>query len=162
MLISYQGEVKISDFGISKAKSEPSLTQAGVVKGKLAYLSPEQALGEPSDRRADIYALGLVFYETLTGKRVYSFKSDIEAIRLIPKMDIDPLNNVMPEIPAELNRIVMKCLEKKQDLRYQSASDLYRELAAFKKEHHIPFDTSDLADFMRKNFKKSDNSSQLK
>ncbi|MGD8888991.1 MAG: serine/threonine-protein kinase, partial [Desulfobacterales bacterium] len=59
MLISYQGEVKISDFGISKAKSEPSLTQAGVVKGKLAYLSPEQALGEPSDRRADIYALGL-------------------------------------------------------------------------------------------------------
>ena len=162
MLISYQGEVKISDFGISKAKSEPSLTQAGVVKGKLAYLSPEQALGEPSDRRADIYALGLVFYETLTGKRVYSFKSDIEAIRLIPKMDIDPLNNVMPEIPAELNRIVMKCLEKKQDLRYQSASDLYRELAAFKKEHHIPFDTSDLADFMRKNFKKSGNSSQLK
>ena len=101
MLISYQGEVKISDFGISKAKSEPSLTQAGVVKGKLAYLSPEQALGEQSDRRADIYALGLVFYETLTGKRVYSFKSDVEAIRSIPKMNIDPLSNVMPEIPAE-------------------------------------------------------------
>jgi len=162
MLISYQGEVKISDFGISKAKSEPSLTQAGVVKGKLAYLSPEQALGEQSDRRADIYALGLVFYETLTGKRVYSFKSDVEAIRSIPKMNIDPLSNVMPEIPAELNRIVMKCLEKNKGLRYQSASDLYRELAAFRKEHNITIDTSVLADFMRKNFKKRVNSSQPK
>ena len=162
MLISYQGEVKISDFGISKAKSEPSLTQAGVVKGKLAYLSPEQALGEPTDRRADIYALGLVFYETLTGKRVYSFKTDVDAIRLIPKMNIDPLTMLMPEIPSELNRIVMKCLEKKKDLRYQSASDLYRELAAFRKEHNINFDTSDLADFMRKNFKKRGNSSQPK
>lgn len=162
MLISYQGEVKISDFGISKAKSEPSLTQAGVVKGKLAYLSPEQALGEPTDRRADIYALGLVFYETLTGKRVYSFKTDVDAIRLIPKMNIDPLTMLMPEIPSELNRIVMKCLEKKKDLRYQSASDLYRELAAFRKEHNINFDTSDLADFMRKHFKKRGNSSQPK
>ena len=162
MLISYQGEVKISDFGISKAKSEPSLTQAGVVKGKLAYLSPEQALGEQSDRRADIYALGLVFYETLTGKRVYSFKSDVEAIRSIPTMNIDPLSNVMPEIPAELNRIVMKCLEKNKGLRYQSASDLYRELAAFRKEHNITIDTSVLADFMRKNFKKRVNSSQPK
>ena len=162
LLISYQGEVKISDFGISKARSEPSLTQAGVVKGKMAYLSPEQALGETINHQADIYALGLVFYETLTGKRVYSFKSDVEAIRLIPKMNIDPLTTLMPKIPAELNRIVMKCLEKKQDLRYQSASDLYRELAAFKKEHRLTFDTSDLADFMRKNFQKRGNSSQPK
>jgi hypothetical protein len=156
MLISYQGEVKISDFGISKARSEPSLTQAGVVKGKLAYLSPEQAMGEAIDHRADIYALGLVFYETLTGNRVYKFSSDVEAIRTIPQKDIAPLLNSMPQVPEELNRIVMKCLEKKKATRYQSVSALYTDLVAFKKDFKLTFDTSDLVNFMRKKFNKSD------
>jgi len=155
LLISYQGEVKISDFGISKARSEPSLTQAGVVKGKMAYLSPEQALGEPIDHRADIYALGLVFYETLTGKRVYTFSSDVEAIRAIPTMAIEPVRNSVPEVNEELNRIVMKCLEKQKDLRYQSASALYDDLATFKKELKITLDGSDLADFMKTNFQEA-------
>jgi len=162
LLISYQGEVKISDFGISKARSEPSLTQAGVVKGKMAYLSPEQALGEPIDQQADIYALGLVFYETLTGKRVYRFSSDIEAIRTIPKMDIKPVKNSVPDVPEELNRIVMKCLEKQKELRYQSSSELYADLAAFKKESKISFDASDLADYMKKIFKENVDSSHKK
>jgi len=162
LLISYQGEVKISDFGISKARSEPSLTQAGVVKGKMAYLSPEQALGEPIDQQADIYALGLVFHETLTGKRVYRFSSDIEAIRTIPKMDIEPVKNSVPDVPEELNRIVMKCLEKQKELRYQSSSALYADLAAFKKEFKISFDASDLIDYMRKIFKENINTSHIK
>jgi hypothetical protein len=152
LLISYQGEVKISDFGISKARSEPSLTQAGVVKGKLAYLSPEQALGEPIDHRADIYALGLVFYETLTGKRVYDFSNEVDAIRTIPLMDVQPLINADPDVPAELSRIVMKCLEKQKDLRYQSALAVYTDLIAFRKQRHSTFDASDLADFMKKAF----------
>ena len=159
LLISYQGEVKISDFGISKAKSEPSLTQAGVVKGKMAYLSPEQALGESIDHQADIYALGLVFYETLTGKRVYRFSSDVDAIRSIPKKDIEPVSNLVPEVHENLNRIVMKCLEKQKDLRYQSVSALYDDLTTFKKEGKITFGASDLADFMKTNFKESDGSS---
>jgi len=158
MLISYQGEVKISDFGISKARSEPSLTQAGVVKGKLAYLSPEQALGETINQQADLYALGLVFYETLTGRRVYKFSSDVEAIRTIPKKDIDPLIKSMPDLPEEINRIVMKCLEKDKEKRYQNASALYNDLLVCKKELKITFDTGDLADFMIKNFKKNGNS----
>lgn len=158
MLISYQGEVKISDFGISTARSEPSLTQAGVVKGKLAYLSPEQALGESINQQADIYSLGLVFYETLTGKRVYKFSSDIEAIRTIPKKDIDPLTKSMPDLPEEVNRIVMKCLEKDKDSRYQDVSALYNDLLACKKELKFTFDTADLADFMSKRFKKNGNS----
>lgn len=158
MLISYQGEVKISDFGISTARSEPSLTQAGVVKGKLAYLSPEQALGESINQQADIYSLGLVFYETLTGKRVYKFSSDIEAIRTIPKKDIDPLIKSMPDLPEEVNRIVMKCLEKDKDSRYQDVSALYNDLLACKKELKFTFDTADLADFMSKRFKKNGNS----
>ena len=155
LLISFQGEVKISDFGISKARSEPSLTQAGIVKGKMAYMSPEQALGEPIDHRADIYALGLVFYETIAGKRVYSFSSDIDAILAIPKMDIEPVSNSVPEVHQELNRIIMKCLEKQKDSRYQSAAEVYADLMAFKKEQKLAFDAYDLADFMKKNFKLS-------
>ena len=159
LLISYQGEVKISDFGISKARSEPSFTQAGVIKGKLSYLSTEQALGEPVDHRADIYALGLVFHETLTGKRVFQFDSDLEAIRAIPKMEIEPLINARPEVPEELNRIVMKCLERNKDLRYQSASELHVDLVALRKGLKITFDASDLADFMKKSFGEGDSSS---
>ncbi|MGD9302394.1 MAG: serine/threonine-protein kinase, partial [Desulfobacterales bacterium] len=160
MLISYQGEVKISDFGISKARSEPSFTQAGVVKGKLAYLSPEQALGESIDQQADIYALGLVFYETLTGKRVYKFSSDVEAIRTIPKKEIDPVIKSMPDLPEEVNRIVMKCLEKDKGKRYQNCSALYNDLLACKKEHNFTFDIADLAEFMRKKFHKTSTSTE--
>ena len=154
LLVSYQGEVKISDFGISKARSEPSLTQAGVVKGKLAYLSPEQALGESIDHRADIYAFGLVFYETLTGNRVYEFGNEVDAIRTIPIMEIEPLRNIISDIPEEINRIVMRCLEKQKDLRYQSAAEVHADLASFKKQLKSAFGTSDLADFMKKYFKK--------
>jgi serine/threonine protein kinase len=121
----------------------------------MAYLSPEQALGEPIDHRADIYALGLVFYETLTGKRVYTFSSDVEAIRAIPTMAIEPVRNSVPEVNEELNRIVMKCLEKQKDLRYQSASALYDDLDTFKKELKITLDASDLADFMKTNFQEA-------
>lgn len=152
LLISYQGEVKISDFGISKAQSEPSLTQAGVVKGKLAYLSPEQALGEAVDHRADIYALGLVFYETLSGKRVYEFGNEVDAIRKIPVMDIEPLRNAISDIPEELNRIVMTCLEKQKNLRYQNASAVHADLISFKKQQNSAFGASDLAAFMKKFF----------
>ncbi|NNF99637.1 MAG: serine/threonine protein kinase [Desulfobacteraceae bacterium] len=152
VLISFEGEVKLSDFGISKASSEPSLTQAGVIKGKLSYLSPEQAAGDPVDHQADIYALGLVFYEILTGQRVYRFKNDIEAIKTIETNRISPLKDILPNIPAELNRIVMKCLEKKKELRYPMASDLNADLMAFKRESKISFDTMDLSEFMKKIF----------
>jgi serine/threonine protein kinase len=156
MLISYQGEVKISDFGISKARSEPSLTQAGVIKGKLAYLSPEQSLGESVDQRTDIYALGLVIYEAISGKRVYAFDTDVEAIRAIPTMEIEPLMNTRAGIPVELNDIVMKCLAKNKETRYQTASSLYNDLDKFKKKMKITFDTSDLANFMKENFDRND------
>jgi serine/threonine protein kinase len=159
LLISYQGEVKISDFGISKARSEPSFTQAGVIKGKLSYLSTEQALGESVDGRADIFALGLVFHETLTGKRVFQFANDLEAIRAIPKMEVEPLINMRPDVPEELNRIVMKCVERDKDSRYQSASALHADLVKLRKALKITFDASDLADFMKQNFRKGGGSS---
>lgn len=153
ILISLEGEVKISDFGISKARSEPSLTQAGVIKGKLSYLSPEQALGQTVDHQADIYALGIVFYEILSGKRLYRFSSDVEAIRSIPEMEIDPIKKLRPDIPVELNSIVMKCLEKDKKLRYQSAQEFLDDLIALKQSFSITYDRSNLSGFMKRHFK---------
>jgi serine/threonine-protein kinase len=106
--------------------------------------------------------LGLVFYETLTGKRVYTFSSDIDAIRTIPKMDIEPVSNSVPEVHEALNRIVMKCLEKQKDNRYQSVAEIYADLMAFKKEQKLVFDAYDLADFMKKKFKTDEYASQSK
>lgn len=152
ILISFQGEVKISDFGISKANTEPSLTQAGVIKGKLAYLSPEQALGKHVDHQADIYALGLLFYETLTGTRIYQFDTDIEAIRAIPEIEIPPVKQVREDIPDALNDIVMKCLEKEKAARYQDARKLHEDLVKLKSKLQLSYDTSDLSNFMKTTF----------
>lgn len=152
ILISLNGEVKLSDFGISKATSEPSLTQAGVIKGKLSYLSPEQAMGQEVNHQIDIYALGLVFYEILSGNRLYRFANDIEAIRTIPQMTIPPIITKRPDIPQGLNDIVMKCLEKSTVKRYQTALELHDDLMKLKNHLGITYDASDLALFMRANF----------
>jgi len=154
ILISLNGEVKLSDFGISKATSEPSLTQAGVIKGKLSYLSPEQAMGQAVSHQIDIYALGLVFYEILSGSRLYRFANDIEAIRTIPKMTIPPIISKRPDIPQGLNDIVMKCLEKSTVKRYQTALELNNDLLKLKNHLGITYDASDMALFMRANFEK--------
>jgi serine/threonine protein kinase len=157
ILISFQGEVKISDFGISKTSSEPSLTHSGVIKGKLAYLSPEQALGQTVDHQADLYALGIVFYEILSGKRLYKFTSDIEAIRSIPEREIPPIKECRQDIPDELNRIVMKCLEKDKRFRYQNAGELLQDLAALRQGLSTRYDRVNFSDFMRKHFQAGNN-----
>ncbi|WP_020589098.1 protein kinase domain-containing protein [Desulfobacter curvatus] len=153
MLISFKGEVKISDFGISKARSEPSLTRAGVIKGKLSYLAPEQALGKGADHQSDLYALGIIFYEILSGKRLYKFENELEALSTLPKMVVPPINTVRTDIPEELNQIVMKCLEKDPGKRYESGKRIYDDLAQFRKKRNISFDETNLIDFMTKRFK---------
>jgi len=153
MLISFKGEVKISDFGISKARSEPSLTRAGVIKGKLSYLAPEQALGKGADHQSDLYALGIIFYEILSGKRLYKFENELEALSNLPRMVVPPINTVRTDIPDELNQIVMKCLEKNPTQRYESGKRIYDDLAQFRKSRNISFDETNLIDFMTKRFK---------
>jgi tRNA A-37 threonylcarbamoyl transferase component Bud32 len=152
ILVSFQGEVKISDFGISKAKTEPSLTQVGMIKGKLMYLAPEQLTGEAVDHRLDLYALGLVFYQALTGHLAYQFDSEVEAIKNIPTVAIEPLRHRKPGIPEDLDRIVMKCLEKNVAARYQSAAAIQADLSAFKKKRQITFDSADLAALLKEAF----------
>ncbi|MFO7883618.1 MAG: serine/threonine-protein kinase [Desulfobacteraceae bacterium] len=148
MLISYRGEVKISDFGISKAKSEPSLTQVGVIKGKLSYLSPEQTLGKQVDHQADIYALGIILYEILSGEKLYNFNNELEAMRTIPAMEIPDISLKRPDIPDALKAVVAKCLEKDKARRYQNAKDIHDDLIKLKQRLNIRYDETDLSNYM--------------
>jgi serine/threonine protein kinase len=153
ILVSFEGEVKISDYGISKAASEITLTQDGVVKGKLSYLAPEQALGETVDHQADIYALGIVFYEILSGKKMHRFTNAMEALRQISEKKIRPIGELRSDIPDELNRIVMKCLEKDKASRYQNAQELLDDLMAFRNSRNLTYDSTMLSKFMKRHFR---------
>jgi serine/threonine protein kinase len=157
LLLSYIGEVKITDFGISKAQSEPSLTQAGVIKGKLSYMAPEQALGKPLNHQADIYSLGVVFYETLTGLKLNKYYSETEAINAISDKDIPPVTDIETELPNEVNQIVMKCLENDLALRYQSVQELNDALESLKHQYKITYDELNLAAFIRSHFEEEEN-----
>lgn len=153
VLISFQGEVKISDFGIAKAGFDAGLTQTGAIMGKLCYLSPEQAMeGETVDHRADIYAIGIIFYEILSGKRVYQFRNPVEAINVIPKMEIPAIHTVVPDIPEEIDRIVMKALSKDKRSRYQSVDAMENDLENVRRDFTITYDMNDLSRFMRTHF----------
>ncbi|RPI79875.1 MAG: serine/threonine protein kinase [Desulfobacteraceae bacterium] len=156
ILVSFQGEVKISDFGISRAAigGTRPLAHDDTIKGKLAYLTPEQVLGKPINHQTDLYSLGLVSYTLLTGKIAQNFKSEMDALKTIPKMDIPPINEIKPELPMELNDIVMKCLAKDREHRYQHAQELHDDLTHLKNKLHINYDESDIVTFMQTHFSK--------
>jgi serine/threonine protein kinase len=128
IIISRAGEVKITDFGIAKAASAASLTRTGVVKGKAAYMSPEQARGEPVDPRSDIFSLGCVIWEMLTGQRLFTGENDYAILEKLHKSPIAPPSQYDPAVPPELDQLVLKCLERDPDKRVQSAAELVREL----------------------------------
>ncbi|MBI4126351.1 MAG: serine/threonine protein kinase, partial [Deltaproteobacteria bacterium] len=109
ILISYEGEVKIVDFGIAKAAMNISHTMAGILKGKIAYMSPEQAMGKAIDRRTDIFSTGILLYEMLTGTRMYTGESQFEVLKKIRTSHIDA--GALPEtIPQQLRPVLAKAL----------------------------------------------------
>ncbi len=164
ILISFNGEVKITDFGISKANSETESdvsTMVGEIKGTLAYMAPEQAeqSADDVDHRTDIYSFGIVFYEMLSGEKLRKFITLVgvaKAFNLIIKNETDSIISLRSDIPPELNRIVMKCLEKDKSLRYQNAREVNEDLKRLRKRMNMTYDASNLADFMEKHFKEDE------
>lgn len=170
ILISYNGQVKIADFGIAKDIRDPEATlpEVGgegtailptIIKGTPAYMSPEQAMQEPVDHRSDLYSLGLVFHEILTGKQVRQSVKGLgttQAINIIVNEEIEPIDTLPEGVSKEINAIVMKCLEKDKNRRYQSARELHGHLKLLKKKLNILLGASDLAMFMKKHFKETD------
>jgi TonB family protein len=128
ILISYEGDIKLCDFGIAKAASKASQTQSGALKGKLRYMSPEQAWGKPIDRRSDLFSLGVVLHELLTGERLFQGETDINVLEKVRTAEVTPPSRGNPEVPKNLDTVVLKALAREPDDRYANASDFLRDL----------------------------------
>jgi serine/threonine protein kinase len=154
VLVSFEGEVKIIDFGIAKAAGKGSKTQAGILKGKFGYMSPEQVRGLPIDRRSDVFSCGIVLYELLTGERLFVGESDFSTLEKVRNVEILPPSTYNRKIPDELERIVLKALAKDVEDRYQNAIDLHDELQAFVYTAGEFYSRKDLAAWMKRTFAK--------
>jgi serine/threonine-protein kinase len=129
IMLAYNGTVKILDFGIARAASfAEEEAKKGLIKGKVSYLSPEQINVRPFDSRADLFALGVVFHEMLTGRRLFQAKNDITRMRQLLSQTVLPPSALNAGIPRELDRIVMRSLEMDPKDRYQSAADMASDL----------------------------------
>jgi len=148
VLISSVGEIKLCDFGIAKAASKASHTRAGALKGKLQYMSPEQAWGKDIDHRSDVFSLGLVLYEMLTAHKVFTGDSELSILEQVRNPEVAPPSTLLPVIPAEIDRIVLKALNSERTGRYQTALDLQREFEAVLKSHGWEPDTASLVGFI--------------
>lgn len=145
ILISRDGEVKLTDFGLARAASQLESTDPGVVKGKFAYLSPEASVGEEVDLRADIFALGVVLWESLAGRRLFQGQTDLETLQNVRACTVPPIHSVRHDIPASLDRILNRALAKNRADRYSSAREFGRELSRFLVQEGMSVTSYDLA-----------------
>ncbi|MCA9686688.1 MAG: serine/threonine protein kinase, partial [Myxococcales bacterium] len=128
VLISYEGDIKLCDFGIVKAVAKASKTQMGALKGKLQYMSPEQAWGRVVDARSDIFSLGAVLFEMLTGRRLFAGESEISVLESVRDCRIESPRSLNPAIPDGVDKVVMKALAGEPDDRYQTAGEMQKDL----------------------------------
>ena len=138
ILIGTNGSVKLVDFGVAKAVGRISeATRAGQLKGKFGYMSPEQALGKGVDRRSDIFSLGIVLFELTTSRRLFRGEHDIETLRLVISGAIPKPTLIDAKYPLELERIVLKALERNVSARYQTAAEFEHDLRAYLKAERL-------------------------
>ncbi len=128
VMVSFAGEVKIMDFGIAKAASRSTKTRVGTVKGKCAYMSPEQARGKNLDARSDLFALGVCLWEMLTGKRLFVGETDFETLNNVLKAEVPPPSELNPEVPKDLDAIVLRSLAKDVNDRQKDVGQFVNEL----------------------------------
>lgn len=160
ILLSFQGDIKVADFGISKAQSQSHKTQVGIIRGKIGYMSPEQTRSNIEiDHRSDLFSLGIIFYEMVTGIRLFSAKTIPEAIKLVREGEVPAPSEVREDIPKALENIMMKILAFDRVERYQHAQDIVDELNEFLVQHAplgrpIRISHVDLMGFVKRFFKK--------
>jgi len=153
ILISYEGEVKVIDFGIAKARTRMAKeTEAGVIKGKFRYMSPEQASGLRVDNRTDVFAAGVVLYELLAGETHALNLPDTEVLRRMRAAEFEPLRKRRRGIPGKLEKIVHKALGRKASQRYATAAEFRAALLKFLQSQKVTFGSAELSKLMGKVF----------
>ena len=145
ILVSKNGEVKLVDFGLAKANSQIASTDQGVVKGKFSYLSPEAASGLAVDKRADIFAVGILLWEMFTGRRLFFGETDYQTVELVRQARIPSIAALNPDIAPELESIVRKALAQDPNDRFQEAADLGDALAQFLFSNKMKVTSRDVA-----------------
>jgi serine/threonine-protein kinase len=128
VLVGRDGSVKVADFGVAKARNNEIETDVNLIKGKLGYMSPEQCRGQRLDRRSDVFALGILLYETTTGRRLFTARKPWESLCEIRRCIIPLPSSVSPGYPAALEEIVMRALAADREGRYPSALALMHDL----------------------------------
>lgn len=149
VMVSFEGELKIVDFGIAKAESQMETTRAGTLKGKFGYMSPEQAEGQPVDLRTDIFSLGIVLWELLANDRLFIANNEINTLRKIRDCQVPSLRKINPNIQTELDRIAQKALARDRNLRYQTAAALHRDMSRFLNRQYPDFSPHDFSVFIK-------------
>ncbi len=155
IVVTHGGAVKIVDFGVARAAQRSAETRTGGVKGKLSYLSPEQCVSEPVDRRSDVFALGIVLWEVTTMRRLFRRtrqEADFTVMKRIVEGEVPAPSTLDAEYPPELEAIVMKALARKPDDRYQTAHDMLVELEAFAAQERMPLSQAALSRYMEELF----------
>lgn len=153
IVVTFSGDVKIVDFGVAKSSSQSGEdTKDGQLKGKVPYMSPEQAAGSSIDWRSDIFAVGVLLFELATGKRLFKGASEFETLKLICDKEYPRPSDVKPGFPPALDRIIMKALEKDREKRYQSAREMQGDLESFVREERIPVSQISLTQWMQSLF----------
>ncbi|MGK4002938.1 serine/threonine-protein kinase [Sorangium sp. So ce1036] len=145
VLITRYGEVKIVDFGLAKASSQLAESDAGIIKGKFGYLAPETVLEQGVDQRVDIFALGIILWEMLAGRRLFLGDSDYITVRLVRDAVIPSLQQINGEVPRELEQIIRRALARDPAARYRTARELGRDLTRFLYRHGRPVSEYDVA-----------------
>jgi serine/threonine protein kinase len=128
VLITRFGEVKIVDFGLAKANSQLEKSEPGIIKGKFSYLSPEAAQGLPVDGKTDIFAVGIILWELLAGRRLFMGETDLETVRMVQQAKVPSIRSINPKVSVELERVMMRALAGDPAARYQTARDFGRDL----------------------------------
>lgn len=142
VLISVDGIIKLTDFGLARAMDRTRTTRPDVVKGKLGYLAPELAWGEAATARSDLYAVGVVIWEVLAGRRLFDAQTDFEVLRLVRDPRVTPLIRLRPEIPAQLHAVVMRALDPDPARRFASADEMRHALAKILRGRAAPVDSA--------------------
>jgi serine/threonine protein kinase len=148
LLLCHDGQTKILDFGVAASKAQSHRTNTGIVKGKFAYIQPEVLRGSRADRRADVWGLGVVLWELLTGTRLFRKETDAETLRAVLDQEIVAPSAVRPELPALYDAIVLRALEREPEQRYASTRELGQALtrALFASGVHVGL--ADLAEWI--------------
>lgn len=153
LMMTFDGAVKVIDFGIAKAETNSEATQVGTIKGKLSYLAPEYLDGQILDCRYDLFAIGITFWELLCNRKLFTANNDLAVLKKIQACQIPAPSTINPHVPKELDGIILKALAKNRDDRYKNLDQFNRALVRFLYSRYPDFNPSDLGQFASQLFK---------